>query len=177
MPIPGGYVVPERGNITFNCSSSTGGILLWTVDLGIPERNQKDTPSTGLKLPQVRTMDTQPFANPASITIHNVTSENNQSFVECSKIGSGMSNATLIVEGKGSFTMSNRIQGIQVQYPTSAVHLGLAGPCSCVCHVVSQLQVLRISDLTDYIHRFCIHHVNHSRTQFKKWSVMSVNAL
>ena len=98
-PIPGGYVVPERGNITFNCSSSMGGILLWTIDLGIPERNQKDTVSTGLKLPQVRTMDTQPFANPASITIYNVTSENNQSFVEYFSRSSGMSNATLIVEG------------------------------------------------------------------------------
>ena len=73
MPIPGGYVVPERGNITFNCSSRIGGILLWTVDLGIRERNQKDAPSTGLTLPQVRTLDTQLFANPASITIHQRT--------------------------------------------------------------------------------------------------------
>ena len=77
-----------------------GGILLWTVDLGIPGRNQQDASSTGLVLPQVRTLDTSGFANPASITIHNVTSENNQSFVECFSENSGMSNATIIVEGK-----------------------------------------------------------------------------
>ena len=34
-PVPGGYVVPERGNVTFTCSSSLGG-LLWTVDLKVP---------------------------------------------------------------------------------------------------------------------------------------------
>ena len=80
------------------------GGLLWTVDLGIPGRNQKDAASTGLKLPQVRTLGTSGFANPASITIRNVTSENNQSLVECSSGSSGMSNAAIIVEGKGSIT-------------------------------------------------------------------------
>ena len=99
-PIPGGYVVPKRGNITFNCSSSMSGILLWTVDLQIPGGSERDTTSTGLVLPQVRSQDTLIFANPASITIHNVTSENNQSFVECFSASSGMSNATIIVEGK-----------------------------------------------------------------------------
>ena len=28
VPIPGGYVVPERGNVTFTCSSSSGWKLL-----------------------------------------------------------------------------------------------------------------------------------------------------
>ena len=77
-----------------------GGVLLWTVDLRIPGGSQRDTTSTGLKLPQVRTLDTSPSANPASITIHHVTSENNQSFVKCFSASSGMSNATIIVEGK-----------------------------------------------------------------------------
>ena len=92
-------MVPERGNVTFTCSSSSGGALFWTVDLRIPGGSEKLTPSAGLDLPQVKSQDTSTLANPASFTVHNVTSENNQSFVECSKEGSGMSNATIIVEG------------------------------------------------------------------------------
>ena len=99
-PIPGGYVVPERGNVTFKCSSSMGGVLLWTVDLRVPGGSQRDTTSKGLVLPQVSSPDTLRSANPASISIHNVTSENNQSFVECFSASSGMFNATIIVEGK-----------------------------------------------------------------------------
>ena len=98
-PIPGGYVVPERANVTFTCNSSSDGALFWTVDLRIPGSSEKLTPSAGLDLPQVNSQDTSILANPASFTVHNVTSENNQSFVECSKEGSGMSNATIIVEG------------------------------------------------------------------------------
>ena len=97
MPIPGGYVVPERGNVTFTCSSTSGG-LLWTVDLKVRKRDYTD--SAGLNFPQVSSMDV-PLTNPASFTIHNVTSENNQSFVECANRRSEMSNATVIVEGKG----------------------------------------------------------------------------
>ena len=77
-----------------------GGVLLWTVDLQIPDGSQRDTTSRGLVLPQVSSPDTLRSANPASITLHHVTSENNQSFVECFSASSGMSNATIIVEGK-----------------------------------------------------------------------------
>ena len=97
MPIPGGYVVPERGNITFTCSSSSGG-LLWTVDLNIPGGRRESTDSAGLNFPQVSSMDA-PLANPASITIYNVSSKNNQSLVVCTDRSSEMWNATIIVEG------------------------------------------------------------------------------
>ena len=124
-PIPGGYVVPERGNVTFTCNSSSSGTLFWTVDLRIPGRSEKLTSSAGLDLPQVRSPDTSTLANPASFTVHNVTSENNQSFVECSKEGSGMSNATLIVEGKGSMIMSTEYKAYNICIVPKPFHLGL----------------------------------------------------
>ena len=120
VPIPGGYVVPERGNVTFTCSSSSGGVLLWTVDLRIEGVSEKLTASAGFDLSQVSSPDTDGQANPASITIHNVTSENNMSFVECSSGSSGLSNATIIVEGKGSMNMS-MVQGIQTFHSTQPV--------------------------------------------------------
>ena len=100
VSIPGEYVVPERGNVTFTCNSSSGRVL-WTVDLRIPGHRREFTDSVGLNIPQVSSMDMS-FANPTSFTIHKVTPENNQSFVECSNGSSGMSNATIIVEGEGS---------------------------------------------------------------------------
>ena len=96
-PIPGGYVVPESENVTFTCSSSSGR-LLWTVDSKVHGRKREYTDSAGLNFPQVSSVDV-PLANPASFTIHNVTSENNQSFVECSNRCSETSNAAVIVEG------------------------------------------------------------------------------
>ena len=141
--------IPEKWNVTFTCSSSSsGGALFWTVDLRIPSGSEKLTPSAGLDLPQVKSQDTSTSANPASFTVHNVTSESNQSFVECSKEGSGMSNETLIVEGKGSFTMSNRIQGIQSlhKHPTCAIHLGLGHVhLSVMKSFASECEVLRLS--------------------------------
>ena len=103
QPIPGGYVVPEGGNVTFTCNSSLGGIS-WTLDLKVPGGTAELTASAGLarSIPQVSSPDTMPSANPATITIHNVTSENNQSTVQCSDpiTGTEASSARVIVEGK-----------------------------------------------------------------------------
>ena len=105
-PAPGGYVVPEGGSITFICNSSlpdSGGVF-WKVDLRVPGGTARSAASKGVAdlLPQATSPDTSTSANPASLTIRNITSENNQSFVECFREGSGLSNATIIVEGEGT---------------------------------------------------------------------------
>ena len=105
VPAPGGYVVPEGGNITFTCSSSleNSGVF-WTVDLRVQGGTERLTPSAGLDIVQVSSPDASPLAHPATITINNVTSENNRSFVGCSKDIFLTSNATILVEGEISHT-------------------------------------------------------------------------
>ena len=83
-----GYVVGEGGSIitfTYNhsLSDSCGGVL-WEVDLWVPGGRPSSAASKGFAgvLPQVTTPDTSTLANPASLTISNVTLENNLSFVE-----------------------------------------------------------------------------------------------
>ena len=80
------YVVPEGGSITFTGNNSlpdSGGVL-WEVDLWVPGGRPSSAASKGVAgvLPQVTSPDTSTLANPASLTISNVTSENNISFVE-----------------------------------------------------------------------------------------------
>ena len=102
LPILGGYVVPERGDITFICNSSSSGII-WTLDLKVPGETARFAASAGVadQVSQVTTSDTSPFDNPATITIHNVTSKNNESTVECSSTFTAKVNdsATILVEG------------------------------------------------------------------------------
>ena len=101
LPIPVGYVVPEWRNITFTCTSSLGGVF-WNLDLKVPGETATDSASTGLAVlvSQVTTPDNSRTANPATITIHNVTSKNNESTVMCSSaIDSKSDSATILVEG------------------------------------------------------------------------------
>ena len=101
LPIPVGYVVPEWRTITFICNSSLGGVF-WNLDLKIPGETVADSASTGLarQLSQVTSPDTSPRANPATITIHNVTSKNNESTIMCSSSTHSENNsATILVEG------------------------------------------------------------------------------
>ena len=121
---PGGYVVPDGGSIAFTCNSSlpdSGGVL-WAIDLRIPGGRAISAASIGVAdlLPQVTSPDTSTLANPASLTISNVTLESNQSFVECFREGFGLSNATFIVEGEGTINMQNPTIaiGAQVQFIT-----------------------------------------------------------
>ena len=116
-PAPGGYVVPEGGNVTITCNfslSENGGGVLWIVDFRVPGGRVTHIASQGLAdlFPQVTSPDTSTLANPASLTISNITSGNNQSFVECFREGSGLSNATILVEGEGT---------VNIQNPTIAV--------------------------------------------------------
>ena len=62
-PAPGGYVVPQGGNVTFTCNSSlpdSGGVL-WEVDLRVPGGRAISATSKGAAalLPQVTSPDTQ----------------------------------------------------------------------------------------------------------------------
>ena len=116
-PAPGGYVVPEGGNVTFTCNYSLSDIhggVLWDVDLRVPGGRVTNIASQGLAawLPQMTSPDTTTLANPASLTLNNVTFENNQSFVECFREGFGLSNATIIVEGEGTINIQNLIIAI-----------------------------------------------------------------
>ena len=100
LAIPVGYVVPEWRNITFICSSSLGSVLLWNLDLKVPGETVSFIASAGLadQASQVTSPDTSHTANPATITIHNLTSQNNGSTVVCS-VHSENDSATIIVEG------------------------------------------------------------------------------
>ena len=101
LPIPVGYVVPEWQNITFTCTISLGGVF-WNLDLKVPGETVTDSASTGLarQVSQVTSPDTSPTANPATITIHNVTSKYNESTVACSSaINSKNDSAPILVEG------------------------------------------------------------------------------
>ena len=103
LPIPVGYVVPEWRNITFTCNSSLGG-LFWTFDLKVPGETVSFIASAGFtdQVSQVTSRDKEPTANPATITIHNVTSKNNESTVVCSSTIRAKENdsATVLVEGE-----------------------------------------------------------------------------
>ena len=98
--IPGSYVVPEWGDITFICNGSSSGVF-WKLDLKVPGETVRFAASAGLadQVSQVTTLDTSPFANPATITIHNVTSKNNESIIKCSSAGENDS-AAILVEGR-----------------------------------------------------------------------------
>ena len=87
------------------------GIASFTASVGLPR-----------SLPQVSSPDTLPSANPASFTIRNITSENNSSFVECYKEGLGRSNATIIVEGKGSNNVCEFDKGVTLRSRSILTH-------------------------------------------------------
>ena len=101
-PIPGGYVVPEGGNITFTCSSSLGGILLWRVNLTTYNDVTVLVPTVSLKgLPGFSSQDDL-SANPASFTFHNISLNNSPSIVECIDSSEGISRIMILVEGEDS---------------------------------------------------------------------------
>ena len=108
LPIPGGYVVPERGNITFTCVSSSGKTLFWNLRVAESDDRKQyariDVGTTGLnRLPGFSIPDESSTTNPASFTFHNISSENNPSPVQCSDLTiQENSTAMIIVEGEVS---------------------------------------------------------------------------
>ena len=108
LSIPGGYVVPERGNITFTCNSSSGKMLFWSVRValsGDPKQYIRiNVGTTGLSLfSGFSVPDESSTTNPAICTFHNISSESNPSPVQCSDITiQENSTAIIIVEGEVS---------------------------------------------------------------------------
>ena len=99
LPIPGGYIVPERGNVTFTCSSNSGGHLLWKVDFKILG-NTTDFETVG-DLTNLKSVSSshKNRDNPASFTVHNIPLKSNGSFVACTSDNSEC-HATIFVQGK-----------------------------------------------------------------------------
>ena len=133
-PIPGGYVVPERGNVTFTCNSSSGGYPLWRVNL--TDMNDIDSLVTAYNLNGVNGFNSsdEPTANPASFTFHNIFFNSRTSIVEClnSNDISEVSRAIILAQGKGTI-INNVIQykwGIQK----------IPSPCSfAICIILDLL--------------------------------------
>ena len=99
FPIPGGYIVPERENVTFTCSSSSGGFLLWKVDFKILGNTTKfETVKVLTELNSVSSSH-ENRDNPANFTVHNIPLKSNGSFVACAG-GNSECNATIFVQGK-----------------------------------------------------------------------------
>ena len=114
LPIPGGYIVPERGNVTFTCSSSSVGLLLWKVDFKILGNTSDFKFVEDLAMLDFVTSSHKHLANPANFTIHNIPVKSNGSFVACTAGLSAECNAIIFVQGKN-----------YTSYPSL--------PCICYC--------------------------------------------
>ena len=82
LSIPGGYVVPKGGTITFICNSSFNRVLLWRVNL--TEMNNIENLVTTFTLKgttEFNSSDTA-NANPTSFNFHNIFIENSPYVVE-----------------------------------------------------------------------------------------------
>ena len=136
LAIPVGYVVPEWRNITFTCNSSLGG-LFWNFDLKVPGETVSLIASAGLahQVSQVTSPDTSQTANPATITIHNVTSKNNESTVVCSSTitDSKSDSATILVEG-GDVSTAPCIHAQSCNGKQGSVSVNKSRTCSTHCH-------------------------------------------
>ena len=123
LSIPGGYVVPKGGNITFTCSSNSNGVLLWRVNL--TEMNDIKNLVTTVTLNEIEGFNSSDAinANPASFTFRNISFESSPSVVECTDLSldpNGVSRATIIVEGK-----SKKMTEMHAKQATSACTMQL----------------------------------------------------
>ena len=102
---PNEYVVPERGTVTFTCNSSDVPPG-WNVDfkkLGSSSGfASTDTLLSGI-LENVSSSDIGSFPNPTSFTVHNIPTESNGSYVECSAQGRVNSTAIIFVVGENLY--------------------------------------------------------------------------
>ena len=119
--VPGGYVVPVGGDITFTCKHNGSSIrsLFWQVI--IINRTATTTPTTALFLgnePGFSTTATKNTENPVNLTIHNLQLINNGSTVLCQLENEG-SPSVILVEGKALATctpQAHAVLSIQI-YP------------------------------------------------------------
>ena len=96
---PGEYVVPESGTVTFTCNSSSA-TPLWKVDLKAlgSTTDFSNTKTLVSDLQNVNSSDNGSFPNPTSFTVHNIPTESNGLYVECSAQGRVNSTAIIFVE-------------------------------------------------------------------------------
>ena len=109
IDIPGVYVVPENEDVTFTCNSSIQNVFpFWRVDLKVLGSTTGFVDSTQFSsLPSVSSRGGH---NPTSFTVHKISSKSNESFVECKAGFSGISNATILVEGENLYVPINHMQ-------------------------------------------------------------------
>ena len=121
LSIPGGYVVPKGGNITFTCNSTSSSdiiLLFWRVNLTQMNDIKKLVTTVTLNGMEGFNSSDTPGANPASFTFHIISFDNSPSVVECTDLSddpNGVSRATIIVEGK-----SKNITGMHAKQTPSA---------------------------------------------------------
>ena len=136
LSIPGGYVVPKGGTITFRCNStSSSGIILLFWQVNLTEMNDIEELVTTITLNGIvgfNSSDAQ-GANPTSFTFHNISFDNSPSVVECTDLSldpNGVSRATIIVEGK-----SKKMTRMHAKQATSActMQLGVLMHLSYTC--------------------------------------------
>ena len=111
IDIPGGYVVPERGNVTFTCNSSMREVLPdWKVDFkGLGStKGRVDSKNIIGTVSNVTSPDSE-NPNPTSFTVHGIPAESNDSYVECLAGISAKSNATILVEGEGLYLYNTHL--------------------------------------------------------------------
>lgn len=107
--VPGGYVVPIGGDLTFTCehNGSSGPSLIWQfVNVNGTATN---TPTTALNLrdePGLSTSASRNADNPVNITIHDLQLANNGSTVKCQLEMEGSPTLILV---EGIITDSSRI--------------------------------------------------------------------
>ena len=99
--VPGGYVVPNGGNLTFTCThnGSSERSLFWEFNITNKTTTAYATTAANLRdKPGIGTSATKNTANPVNITIYNLQLANNGSTVKCQLETEG-SPAVILVEG------------------------------------------------------------------------------
>lgn len=103
--VPGGYVMPAGGSITFTCkhNGTSQEVIFWTID--VVNSTIKQGTATELRgTPGLSSSVKSIIDNPVSITISNPQLAKNGSTVKCEVKREG-SPAVILVEGKADHTM------------------------------------------------------------------------
>ena len=105
--VPGGYVMPVGGHITFTCrhNGTSPEVIFWAIDVVNSTIPKQDTAAINLQgTPGLSTSVKSVTDNPVSVTISNLQLANNGSTVKCEVKREG-SPAVILVEGKADHTL------------------------------------------------------------------------
>ena len=105
--VPGGYVMPAGGHITFTCrhNGTSPEVIFWAIDVVNSTISKQDTAAIHLRgTPGLSTSVKSVTDNPVSVTISNLQLANNGSTVKCEVKREG-SPAVILVEGKADHTL------------------------------------------------------------------------